>query len=56
METVKIDKTFANQEQCDAWEAEHFPDRTYKGRKIMCVYHACEAGNDEVTITDILVI
>lgn len=50
----EINKTFKNQAECDAWENENFPDRTYKGRVIMCAFHKESAFDDEVILTKVL--
>ena len=54
MLTIEINKTFANQAECDAWEEENLPNRTYNGHAIMCVNHECSVFNDKVTLTTIL--
>lgn len=53
MKTYEINKTFANQADCDAWEEKNIPNRTYKGECVFMVSHQCNAGSPEVTLTTI---
>lgn len=56
METIKIDKTFESLEECEKWESENFPDRSYQGKTILCVHHTEKAWNGHVTIDFVTVI
>ena len=55
MTKIEINKTFANETECNAWKEKNIPNRTYGGRLIFSVNHAAEVGNTEITITDIMV-
>lgn len=54
MKTYEINKTFPNQEACDAWEEKNIPNRTYDGHNVLMVSHQCNAGSPEVTLTTIM--
>lgn len=56
MLTIEINKTFKNQAECDKWKEENLPDRKYKGHVVLCVNQECSVFNDEVKITNIMVI
>ena len=54
MLTFEINKTFDNYKECDAWEEENCPNRTYLGHPILSIMHKQTLGSEEVTITTIL--
>ncbi|MCI1244480.1 MAG: hypothetical protein LKG11_00770 [Bacilli bacterium] len=55
MENYIVNKTFANNRECEEWEAKNIPNRTYKGKMVLMVGHQSECGKDEITITNIMV-
>lgn len=55
MENIEINKTFNSQEECEEWEEKNFPNRTYKGRTILCVSHTSKAWNGHITLDFITV-
>ena len=48
-----INKTFANQEECNKWEDENIPNNTYNGHPVVMVGHSCTLGENSVTLTKI---
>ena len=56
MENIEINKTFDSLEECEAWEEENFPNRTYNGKMIFCIHHTEKAWNGKITINYITVL
>lgn len=55
MITYEINKKFNSEAECEAWEEENFPNRTYKGHNILCVNHESSWGQSGwVKITTVL--
>lgn len=54
MKTYKINKTFKTHEECEKWEEENCPNRTYNGGMILMISHEENIGSDEITITEIM--
>ncbi len=54
MKTYEINKEFANHEECEKWEEENCPDRTYDGNAILMISHEETFGSPKVTLTTIM--
>ncbi len=56
MKTYEINKTFKNYEECQKWEEENCPNRTYNGEMVLMISHEESYGSSEITITSIMTI
>lgn len=54
-ETIEIGREFDSLEECEKWEEENLPNRTYDGRTILCVQHTEKAWNGKITLDSITV-
>lgn len=56
MKTYTINKVFNSLEECNAWEEENCPDRTYNGEMIMMINHSQNCGDPHITLDSITTI
>ena len=53
MKTYEINLTFNSLAECEKWEEENCPNRTYKGEMILFINHTEKAWNGHVSIDSI---
>ena len=56
MRTYEINKKFASHAECEKWEEENCPNRTYNGEMVLMISHEENAGSEEITLTSITTI
>ena len=56
MRNIKIGKTFNSLEECEKWEEENLPNRTYNGEMIFSIVHTQKEWNGTITIDYITVL
>jgi len=54
MKTYVINKTFKNQNECDKWEEQNCPNRTFMGECVFMIMHSEHFGNNSITIDEII--
>ena len=53
MKTYEINKKFASLTECEKWEEENCPNRTYNGEMVFMISHEETYGSNEITLTKI---